>query len=88
MPSDSCNNGNQGCFWNPTFVKVRASTGQDLGNYGDSGGPWFIGRSAYGTMVWGLPVHKGNSSGTWIRTDAAYMPVDFTSLIGVEILTQ
>lgn len=87
MPSDSCDNGGVGCFWNPTFVRVRASNGQVLADNGDSGGPWFIGQSAYGIMVWALPIHQVSSSGPWIRTDAAYMPVDYMSLIGVEILT-
>jgi hypothetical protein len=61
----------------PTFVLVRRS-GVDMTEYGDSGGPWFVGSLAYGTQ----------SGQAGISTEALYMPIDYLSGIGVSLLTQ
>lgn len=61
----------------PTYVLVRRS-GVDMTEYGDSGGPWFVGSVAYGTQ----------SGQAGISTEALYMPIDYLSGIGVTLLTQ
>lgn len=58
-----------GCVFNATFVWVHHSSGQRLSDGGDSGGPWFIGYTAYG-------IHKGHNPGG-VENDAYYMAVDF-----------
>ena len=81
-PSGSCPGA--GCHWNSTFIRVEASTGQNLSKGGDSGGPFFSGTQAWGTMMRQLVV--SGSSG-WIRTDAVYMAVDYIGLMDVDVLT-
>lgn len=65
-----------GTVFDDTWVRVRNSNGQDLGQSGDSGGPWFIGSQAYG-------IHHGELNGT----DAVYMPIHYISILSVELLT-
>ena len=57
-----------------TFIYVSGGS-VNLSEGGDSGGPWFVGNTAYGSHVFG----GGNDSG--------YMAVDYFSGIGVSIVT-
>ena len=73
-----------GCNWNATFIKVRASNGKKLSEKGDSGGPFYSGYNAWGTMRSKIVVTVG---GNWVRNDAVYMPVDYIGLMDVDVLT-
>ncbi len=73
-----------GCDWNATFIEVRASTGQRLSDQGDSGGPFYAGGNAWGTIVMDVEWWQG---GNWIRSDAIYMAVDYIGLMDVDVLT-
>ena len=73
-----------GCTWNATFVLVRASTGQRLSQFGDSGGPFYSNNRAWGTMMAKREIESG---GNWVRTDAVYMPIDYLDIMDVEVLT-
>jgi len=73
-----------GCDWNATFIEVRASAGQRLAKKGDSGGPFYVGGNAWGTMVMYRDWWQGSN---WIRTDAVYMAVDYIGLMDVDLLT-
>lgn len=72
------------CNWNATFIEVRASAGQRLSQQGDSGGPFYVGGNAWGTMVMDVEWWQG---GTWLRSDAIYMAVDYIGLMDVDVLT-
>ncbi|NJD51578.1 MAG: hypothetical protein FIB07_01790 [Candidatus Methanoperedens sp.] len=63
-----------------TFIRVDNTGGyNDLSSEGDSGGPWFIGNTAYGT-------HKG--APTDDPNDAIYMAVDYLEAgLGVSVMT-
>jgi len=58
---------------NPTFMRVNRS-GIDLSQQGDSGGPWFVGTSA-----WGIHVAAAEPN----YHEAVYMAVNYLSGIGV-----
>jgi hypothetical protein len=61
----------------PTFIRVT-STETDLSEPGDSGGPWFLVSTAYGTMSG--QIEPGN--------DAIYMAVNYVeSGLGVSVMT-
>ena len=74
-----------GCTWEPTFVRVNASTGRKLSENEDSGGPFFTGSQAWGTMAAKLEIEDG--SGEWVRNDAVYMPIDYLEVLDIEVLT-
>ena len=62
-----------------TFIRVNNTAGyDDLSSAGDSGGPWFLTGTAYGT-------HKGYAAAD--PNDAVYMAVDYVSGIGVSVMT-
>ena len=73
-----------GCTWNATFIRVKASDGQRLSEHGDSGGPFYSGTQAWGTMAAKIEVQSG---GSWLRNDAVYMAVDYIGLMDVDVLT-
>lgn len=61
------------------FVRVHNSNGDDLGEGGDSGGPWMAGSAAHG-------IHQGG----WAPSqspDAVYMPIDYALDWGLSLLT-
>jgi hypothetical protein len=62
--------------FNGTYIRVHSDS-VDLSEPGDSGGPWFSGTSAFGIMTG--DIEPGN--------DAYYMPINYISVIGVNILT-
>ncbi len=59
-----------------TFIHVENPPNR-IAYYGDSGGPWFSGSTAYGVL------HGGNPS----VGDAIYMAIDYISTLGVSVLT-
>lgn len=59
-----------------TFIVVTSAT-QDQSEPGDSGGPWYSGSTAYGIM-------SGHFTGNF---DAIYMAIDYSSALGVSVLT-
>jgi hypothetical protein len=61
----------------PTFMVVHNFNGADMGNGGDSGGPWYV-----GTEAWGI------HSGTIEDIDAIYMAVNYISSLNIAILLQ
>ena len=67
------------CSWLPTWVRVHRH-GVDLSDSGDSGGPWFSGSTAYGTMKNAFL----SPTGSW---DGIYMPINYVSFLGLTVLT-
>lgn len=62
-----------------TFIRVDNTAGySDLSSSGDSGGPWFLVNTAYGTHV-GSPADDPN--------DAVYMAVNYIGGLGVSVMT-
>jgi hypothetical protein len=62
-----------------TFVRVDNTAGYgDLSSTGDSGSPWFIVNTAYGT-------HSGAPSDD--PNDAVYMAVNYVGGLGVSVMT-
>ena len=59
-----------------TFIRVGGGSTK-LSRGGDSGGPCFNGRRAYG-------IHSGSAGG---GNDALYMPINYVSGINVRVLT-
>ena len=59
---------------NATFIRVEGGS-TDLSSGGDSGGPWFLGNSAYG-------IHKCG-----IGNDSCYQAINYISALGVSVLT-
>jgi len=66
----------------PTFILVNNTAGWNvLASYGDSGGPWFKGNTAYGTL-------KGVFTSGPNAGDAYYMAVNYVeSGLGVTVIT-
>jgi len=60
----------------PTFIIVTSST-TDQSEPGDSGSPWFYGSTAFGIM-------SGHFTTNY---DAIYMAIDYSSVLGVSVLT-
>jgi streptogrisin C len=64
----------------PTYIRVSATAGfSPLLGGGDSGGPWFLGNTAYGTSV-SIPGDNHN--------DAIYMAVNYVAGMSVSVMTQ
>lgn len=65
---------------NATFIRVTPEAGStaDLSSPGDSGGPWFLGETAYG-----INVAEVSSA----PRDAVYMAINYVSSLGVTVLT-
>lgn len=62
-----------------TFIRVDNNQGYaDLSSGGDSGGPWFLGNTAYGT-------HSGEPGAD--AGDSIYMAINYISSLGVSVLT-
>lgn len=62
-----------------TFIRVNNDQGYaDLSSGGDSGGPWFLSNTAYGT-------HSGSPGDD--ANDAIYMAINYISSLGVSVLT-
>jgi streptogrisin C len=61
-----------------TFIRVDNTEGTDLCESGDSGGPWFLADTAYGT-------HSGCPGAD--ENDAVYMAINYVSSLGVSVLT-
>lgn len=57
-----------------TWIRVHRD-GVNLSSGGDSGGPWFVGNTAYGTQSGGI----GN--------DAFYMAINYIDILGLTVLT-
>ncbi len=64
---------------NPNFVLVKRREDLDMSRDGDSGGPWFYNRQAFGIHSGGLPV-----SGSGIR--GIFMPQEFVGTLDLEVL--
>jgi streptogrisin C len=64
-----------------TFVRVDGGGRSDnLSARGDSGGPWYVGNTAYG-------IHSGSVADDDGGRDALYMPINYISSILVSVLT-
>ncbi|HEY2291447.1 MAG TPA: S1 family peptidase [Thermoanaerobaculia bacterium] len=63
---------------NPTFIRVHNNAGTPLRAGGDSGGPWFLVNTAYGT-------HSGSPGAD--PNDALYMAINYVSALNVTVLT-
>lgn len=62
-----------------TFIRVDNTAGYgDLSSGGDSGGPWFLTNTAYGT-------HSGSPGAD--PNDAIYMAINYVSGLGVSVMT-
>ena len=62
-----------------TFIRVDNTAGySDLSSEGDSGGPWFVSNTAWGS-------HCGSPYGD--SNDAYYMAINYVSGIGVSVMT-
>lgn len=63
--------------FNGTYVRVHSDL-VDLGEPGDSGGPWYSGNIAYGLMTG--DIEPGN--------DAYYMAINYIDYLGLDVLTE
>jgi hypothetical protein len=63
---------------NATFIRVHNNAGTPLRGGGDSGGPWFLVNTAYGT-------HSGSPGAD--PNDALYMAINYVSALNVSVLT-
>jgi hypothetical protein len=61
---------------NITYIRVHSDT-EDLSEFGDSGGPWFVGNYAYGMMTADFEFNY----------DAIYMALDYISILGLTVKT-
>lgn len=59
--------------WSSTFIRVHHD-GVDLSEGGDSGGPWFLGDTAYGIMK------------SEIGDDAVYMAINYVDILDLTVL--
>lgn len=77
------------CDWNSTWIRVRSSNGDDMCTLGDSGGPFFLGNKAVGTMAF-CQARSINDrpSGSNGDDDAIYMEIDYVGNIGLTVLTE
>ena len=84
--ANSCDN--HPCSHYPTWIRVHRD-GVDLSTHGDSGGPWFVSNTAYGTMSASLTPEdgQGNEIGP---SDALYMAINYLSSagLGITVLTE
>lgn len=62
--------------FNGTYIRVHSDSA-DLGEPGDSGGPWFSGNTAYGLFTG--DIEPGN--------DAYYMAINYIDILGLDVLT-
>lgn len=62
--------------FNGTYIRVHSNS-VDLGDLGDSGGPWFSGNTAYGLFTG--DIEPGN--------DAYYMAINYIDILGLDVLT-
>ena len=83
-PSWYCSD-RRACYWSPTFIRVTPEDPTSLFvDLGDSGGPWFSGTTAWGTLVgW----QSEDVDGIHV-TDAIYMAINYLSQIGVSVLIE
>lgn len=58
-----------------TFIRVTSGNTNPLATEGDSGGPWYIGNTAYGITLSGF------------NTNAVYMAINYVSGLNVSVLT-
>lgn len=77
------------CDWNSTWIRVRSSGNADMCTQGDSGGPFFIGSTAVGTMAF-CQARPGssNDSGENNDDDAIYMEIDYVGNIELTVITE
>lgn len=71
------------------FVRVRNDEGRTMTDFGDSGGPVYGKQSASGTYwntAYGM-VHGRGNQGTDFYRDLFFMPTDYFSSLGLQILT-
>ena len=69
-----------GYDWNKTWVRVR-NPSRSLAAPGDSGGPWYLGNTAYGTTsAWNRPRSAAHN-------EAVYMAINYLSLQDLDLLT-
>ena len=66
---------NTPCQYSATFIRVEVTFGL-VSQFGDSGGPWFSGNSAYG-------IHRGHTGNSEI-----YMAINYISDLGVSVITE
>ncbi len=76
------------CDWDDDWVRVRSSSDVDMCTKGDSGGPFFTGGTAVGTMAFcqarpGSPKPSGKNN----NDDAIYMKVGFFDDLDLTVLT-
>ncbi len=72
------------CTGEATWIHVHRD-GVDLSSGGDSGGPWFVGSTAYGVMSARLDFDDNDST----PDDAIYMAINYVSSsnLGIRVLT-
>ena len=76
------------CDWNGTWIRVRADDNDDMCTKGDSGGPFYVGNKAVGTMAFCLArPGSSNDSGKNDDDDAIYMEIAYVGNIGLTVLT-
>lgn len=71
------------------FVRVRSDEGRTMTDYGDSGGPVYgknTASGAYWNTAYGM-VHGRGNQGTDFYRDLFFMPTDYFSSLGLQILT-
>ena len=75
------------CDWDDNWVRVRSVGNDDMCTQGDSGGPFFDGNTAVGTMAFCVARSSNdNPSGENNDDDAIYMKVNYFSDLDLTIL--
>ena len=72
------------CTYSATFIRVHKHN-VTLSQGGDSGGPWFVGNTAYGIMTKAVEYIVPGEPVVW---DGVYMAVDYFSGLDLTVLTQ
>lgn len=68
--------------WNNAWVRVR-NPSRSLAGPGDSGGPWYLGNTAYGT----LSAYYNRGGYPRPPNEAIYMAINYLSLEDLDLLT-
>jgi hypothetical protein len=66
------------CIGSTTFNGVNVRVDNIVVDHGDSGGPWFLGNTAYGTTIWACELSNGDPCAIYGPVDHIYNVLNLT----------